>query len=338
MLLSSLTLNSLSAVLSLILGVVIYGVLFRHVRVWSKSADDHESEPDCNIPLSGNVLLIVDGSNGPIRLHRSRLVTGNIHKQRTSNTVLSFLKVVNGENQSDRMSLLQGLHSLLATHSSLFENAEIYFDGLGLNKNSKRSNNNNSKDGQDWNLSPWVTLKITPLFEEADGLILKVVQRRHAETHRLQHTNSHTPTESTITTTTTTTLRELRAMAMSDSNDKVPNDLLHNRNVYTLKRTSDGPGKSRQMLKPYTLLRGNSYFCLFGLANQHHLTRDVQRLSTSESLFQSVVNKYYLGGDGQKQTIVVSDDVHLRERVVEAGGFVMTFEQLWELLSSSNIR
>lgn len=32
--------------------------------------------------------------------------------------------------------------------------------------------------------------------------------------------------------------------------------------------------------------------------------------------------------------IVVTDDVFLRQRVIQAGGLVMTFQQLWDLLYS----
>ena len=58
------------------------------------------------------------------------------------------------------------------------------------------------------------------------------------------------------------------------------------------------------------------------------------------SLFTSTITKTTIRSEASAtniicqnfDTIVVTDDVFLRQRIINSGGYVMTFEQLWDLL------
>ena len=45
------------------------------------------------------------------------------------------------------------------------------------------------------------------------------------------------------------------------------------------------------------------------------------------------IEKRILKANAKNETVVVTDDILLRQRLVDVGAFVMTFEQLWNLLN-----
>ena len=87
-------------------------------------------------------------------------------------------------------------------------------------------------------------------------------------------------------------------------------------------------------------MRPESVFCLFvGVSNPQHVERDLHTMNRVRNILLSdCILKESLGSisnindEDETSTIVVTDDIFLRQRVVYARGLVMTFEQLWELL------
>lgn len=261
------------------------------------------------------MLLVVDGSNGAISLDRQTL----------SPNSLSMLHVVDGENKGDRISVIPELRSLLERWQ-LLEHAEVFFDGLGMGKKPE-----DPAVGTDCEISEHIIVRITPVLEEADGIIVQRVQERTSESPPLLPSSLPKTTDLDS------------ALSSCESHGS--------RIVYTIQRNAAGSGKSRRLLRPYNLLRPGSYFCLFGLLGDEKvkeelqeekisptssLCRDAKRLATTSKLLRPEVEQHVLGENGQKHTIVVTDDVFLRERVVDVGGFVMTFAQFWDLLVSAS--
>ena len=84
-------------------------------------------------------------------------------------------------------------------------------------------------------------------------------------------------------------------------------------------------------------MRPESYFCLFGLCQGY--SRDIKSLRSIRHLLVDRVVQYNTQSSQTPATtttttttIVATDDIFLRQRIVEAGGLVMTFEQLWDML------
>jgi len=140
--------------------------------------------------------------------------------------------------------------------------------------------------------------------------------------------------------------------------------------VVIVERTGIGPGKNRSIFQPLHLLRPYSVLCLFTTGFppklQHQSNQILQKLQTttqqhnfkwtnqqprkpprkpSSPFFElrtvrieSGTNKTTTRNDDEanlvtQATIVVTDDIYLRQRVVyDAKSFVMTFDQLWTLL------
>ena len=251
--------------------------------------------------VAGPVRLIIDGSNGPLRLDPAKLLAPEI----------SFLHVKNGVNCSDRLDLIPILREYLAARAAVLDGVDVYFDGRGVfpQKENLPSDYDPCK-GKDLPLNPHVQLKITPWWTEADGLIVQQVADRC--------------TEPLSTTSELASLEDVRQKALEFPKEEL------SWTVYTLWRKATGPGKARRILKRYDLLRPGSVFCLFGLSdpahNQHVLSQLQQSKVSWRRIYQSKLSK------DAAATIVATDDILLRQRIVEAGGYVVTFEQLWQWL------
>ena len=255
--------------------------------------------------MEGRVLFIVDGCNGPIRLDREMFRQKNGDQSQS----ISFLQVVNGENRGTRLALLVTLDRFLASRPNW--HADIYFDGLGVDVHSTWE-----LAGKEWNWTSSIRVKVTPLREEADNLIVQQIQ-------------SNNPLLDYGTTRQTMTLNE----ALQSLNDFSSPSQLPTNQVWVFQRNSSGPGRSRQILKRLGgLMRPESYFCLFGLCSNGY-TRNIKSLrSFRHLLVDTVVHYSNLSSSTTTTSIVATDDIFLRQRIVETGGLVMTFEQLWDML------
>jgi hypothetical protein len=237
--------------------------------------------------------LIIDGCNGPIRL-ADRLVNDKKHSWKC----VSMLRVINGENKGDRMDIVPKLDNLLVRDS--FGTVRILFDGVG-----KKSL---SIEGSKWMISPRISIEVTSIKDEADNVIVE-------EVSKLQPTKAHLIAET-----------NLSALLLHG-------DEFTQETVYRVRRTSEGPGRSRGVLQPLGLMRPDSVYCMFGFppSLSSKAIADAKRLRPMERLMKI---EHVRVVDGGHMTVVVTDDIFLRERVVEAGGFPMTFEQFWDLLTA----
>ena len=254
--------------------------------------------------MEEKILLIIDGCNGPIRFDRDTFLQNNNDGDPSQS--LSLLQVVNGENRGNRLSLLVTLERFLASRPDW--HADIYFDGLGVDVHSQWG-----IAGKEWHWKTNIHVKVTPLRDEADNLIVEQVQTKHSVFDER--------------TRKIITLDEALQQTSDDFSTASPS--MQNQ-VLVFQRNSNGPGKSRQILKRLGgLMRPESYFCLFwGVGKE--CTRDVKSLRSIRHLLVDHVIQY--STISPSTTIVVSDDIFLRQRIVEAGGLVLTFEQLWDML------
>lgn len=143
---------------------------------------------------------------------------------------------------------------------------------------------------------------------------------------------------------------DLNDFPISDRRDCTNSTIISS---YTITRNLEGPGKSRKRLKNLRLLREKSVLCLFpsGFGNslQANAICTTKNLLPAEKLIDCIekrlldvdlvldedmcicTNRHE--GMSVKSAVVVTDDILLRQRVVELGGHAMLFEQFWDLLS-----
>eukprot|EP00588_Corethron_pennatum_P009384 CAMPEP_0194276454 /NCGR_PEP_ID=MMETSP0169-20130528/9054_1 /TAXON_ID=218684 /ORGANISM="Corethron pennatum, Strain L29A3" /LENGTH=297 /DNA_ID=CAMNT_0039020187 /DNA_START=120 /DNA_END=1013 /DNA_ORIENTATION=+ len=237
--------------------------------------------------------LIIDGCNGPIRLLDPSKCKGDSRK------ALSFLRVINGESQKVRIDVVPKIDALLA--KEIFGNVRILFDGGGIK----------DKAGKKWTVSSRVSVEISGIGEEVDGIIVKELSKQQF-----------------VRVDRTVGSYDLREISQSFG-ENTGNDYSSDGVVYCLRRTSKGPGRSRTVLKQFQLLRPGSLYCIFGFAAAlcSSAVKDAKRLKGVRGLI-----KVYREEVNESMAVVVTDDVLLRQRVVDTGAFVMTFEQLWDLL------
>jgi hypothetical protein len=300
-----------------------------------------DKQPFLSTPTSrvSQVTLLIDGCNGPMRLDRNLLWTKG-HEINDSNTrrhVISLLQVVGDENRGDRIWLVPALQAFLERHQW---QSTIYFDGVGVGgvapteaTTTTTTCVQESLHGREWQLSNRIVLQVTHRYDEADNVIVQQVeqQRRNLERTRVQ-----IPKEISLSDAYQL-VRERRSRSSSSHADDDPV-------AFTFLRNANGCGKSRTLVKKYGLMRPESVFCLFvGVSDPPHVDRDLQCMSRIRNLLLSdCILKEFIGSnssdhddnyrDDMTTTIVVTDDIFLRQRVVYARGLVMTFEQLWELL------
>jgi hypothetical protein len=287
-------------------------------------------------PRENGNLLIIDGCNGPIRFNKLSSTRESPHI--LEDYQISFLRVVNGVNRDERMELLPKIEQALR-RLTCFNRAVIYFDGLGM-----KSIENVQRD-----ITPWIKLEVTDRNQEVDDAIVDLVVKRNSgkgddnnrealinvfnsldDAGSLDDAILHlrkTPNATSLTSTST--------IASENESMKLPMHSCQDYNVYTVTRNDQGSGKSRGLLKPLCLLRPSSVFCLFGssfMPPLHEKSKfNLKQLSTTSA--KKLVDKVEMRAlNAHNESIVVTDDIFLRQRIVDAGGFVMTFEQLWVLL------
>jgi len=302
-----------SVVDSTLWGVALFilAVLFHR---WISAADTgsrrNKSSAGAQVPHSEKVLLIVDGCNGPIRLDRDVMLKS--HDENALSRSVSFLQVVEGENRQDRIHLVEALNRWVASKEWLGQ-AELYFDGLGVDKYSKYGLMGRSLD-----LSEHVRLKVTLNHDEVDNVIVQQVYTRQSITEEdALMTSDHT------------------CLGIQDVYDKFSRGYYRDGwHALIYRRNSNGSGKSRQVVKRFGLMRPGSVFCLFGFSDAKQAARDARTLVSIQRLLEDeVVQRSFQDvREQRRQTLVATDDIFLRQRIVEAGGLVLTFEQLWELL------
>jgi hypothetical protein len=303
--------NALPAALIALIVVL----LLDRFRFWQDG--NHKTSTARDIP-HGQVLLIVDGCNGPIRFDRDLFLSSHNNNNKSAwSQSISLLHVVNDENRGDRIHLVQALDRFVAVQERWLGRAEVYFDGLGVDKQSKFE-----LAGREWDLTDLVGLKVTPVREEADNVIVELVQQRRS------NISEPLPNQDTLD------LQDCCDRISHSSND------VKDEEAFVFLRNSNGSGRSRQLVKRFGMMRPDSVFCLFGFAESCHTARDAKSMSAIRHLLSKLDRHSFDDIQSQRrETIVATDDVFLRQRIVEAGGLVMTFEQLWELLvPTSRIR
>ena len=328
----------------------IYWMHFRNAQKAPSSPSMNSSAhtPQDSPRENGNI-LIIDGCNGPIRFDRDssisgQAVTSNDDHNYNHEYPLSFLRVSNGVNRGERMQLLPKIQQALST-LPCFNRSVVYFDGLGM----KRIENEQRE------ITPWIRMEVTNRTEEVDDVIVDLVVERNARKEKVHGPNT---SDNNMTTTLFDGLDESARLddalmhLQNNSKDQDPQQQQqqqhHEReqpitrqhappdfSVYTVTRNEQGSGKARGLLKPLCMLRPSSVFCLFGSSFRAPLYEkslgNVKELRSKRWLLSKVEVRRL---EADHETFVVTDDIHLRERIVHAGGFVMTFEQLWTLLDS----
>lgn len=287
------------------------------------------------------VTLLIDGCNGPMSLDRNLLLLkkGNDNKS-TRQQIISLLRVVGDENRGERIWLVPALEAFLERHK--WQSA-IYFDGVGVvdpaQAMTKTTTTTTSVEdakesfhGREWHLSSRIALHVTRRYDEADNVIVEQVEQQR---QKLDGTRIRIPQTISLKDTCQLVSARRSRSSSSDANDDAV--------AFTFLRNANGCGKSRTLVKRYGLMRPESVFCLFvGVSDPQHLHRDLRAMDRVRNLLLSdCILKGSLGsssscgdndGEYETSTIVVTDDIFLRQRVVYARGLVMTFEQLWELL------
>lgn len=280
----------------------------------------HVSSSSSTNGPSDKVLLIIDGCNGPIRLDREHF----LHSQDKSHSI-SLLQVVHGENRGTRIPLLQALLKLCRTTGTYTIDTkfphwqvQIYFDGLGIDKQYKWG-----MAGREWDWNDRISVKVTPIWEEADNKIVELVQKQQQQQEQRLHTENAVRQEMNLQET----FEHCLCASMTTNSTTIRNTPVSNSDqVLLFQRNNHGPGRSRQLVKRLGLMRPESVYCWLPVCDRDY--RDLKSLqSIRRLLVDNVVQKSLTS-----QTIVATDDIFLRQRIVESGGLVMTFEQLWELL------
>lgn len=304
-----------TAIVSILLLSTLLWILSPRRRLKTSS-----SSQDTQRPREDGNLLIIDGSNGPLRFDRHPTAScGERSTAIEDESSISFLRVVNGVSKGERMELVSSVQIALQ-YLSYLESAVIYFDGLGMT--------NEYRKGKEWEISPYIRVNVTDKKSEVDDVIVRRCIERYSSMDDRK--------DRLITTTTFACLQDtlLHLKTPTPSNSAETSEEC---NVYTIVRNEDGGGKSRCLLKPLCLLRRSSVSCLFGSSFSSSLHK--QSIKSLEQLSSSARRLF---GENKVralkksfETIVVTDDIFLRQRIVDAGGIVMTFEQFWILLKKT---
>jgi hypothetical protein len=276
-------------------------LIFISTCLWFYRRKERDSKPH------GSNLLIIDGCNGPLKLNKISLLDESRENISFRNKCISLLRIQGGEVKSDLVFLLQNkvLKLLFNNRHLALDTVKIFFDGRGMKEIQNRSWQNFDYS----NKKNTVQVIITHQNDEADDVIVRLVQQRI----------KHPP--------------QIHSSLLDDvkSHSKVCHD---DACILTLLRNEEGSGKSRRLLKPYCLVRPGSIYSLPFMTPEvrRQSLHDLHKLLHNNSkLFQNYVQRRILNKNNE--TIVVTDDVYLRQRVLVAGGVVLTFEQLWSLLS-----
>ena len=276
-------------------------------------------------------LFIIDGCNGPLKLAKTPLNATSDDVSLPS-TLISFLHVKNGESRGDRIDLLPKIDKLLRTMDCL-NRAVVFFDGKGMKQINDRT----------WNVNPWIQVQITKSRDEVDDVIVDLIaersrQREDESTMMAKHNfsttfNCHLQTFDSIVDAIADVSNDNTIFGRTECKDMA---------VYTLTRNEQGGGRKRKHLKPLCLLRPNSPFCVFSPSSIGNITPWFQKseISTLKQMSNFKIHqllgrieKRILKANAKNETVVVTDDILLRQRLVDVGAFVMTFEQLWNLLN-----
>jgi hypothetical protein len=251
------------------------------------------------------------------------------------------------EEPPNRLDMIPLLHKLVTKPP--FDSVSVIFDGNSI---TKRPNNrvptddeivdDNIVQGSLWdvhgntkaarilrqrgNNNHPVTIEITGLYDEADNIIVDTVEDYH----------------------------RLRSEVESERHPGFEEPPRNTTRIQVVRRTDRGAGKNRRLFQPLGLLRPDSVACLFesSCSDGEESTSYERLASDSTQILQTLrrnnpgnvflelkepfIVRHAADTDTDSATptvpIVASDDVFLRQRAVQEGGYVMTFHQLWLLL------
>ena len=319
--LNQLDANSCVAIVSVVLPLILIWLGLEWIR---STTDLPPKIPRPNPEEKGN-LFIIDGCNGPLKLAKTPFDTESRDNSQNS-TSISFLHVKNGESRGDRMDLLPKIDSLLHTMDS-FNRAVVFFDGKGMKQIKNRQ----------WNVNSWLEVKVTDSKDEVDDVVVELIEARtRAKNDSMTGTNNPTKTSDRVC------LEDAIADICTSTTSSEEHEGCTNITIYTLVRNEQGGGRKRSHLKPLCLLRPNSPFCAFASSSTkitvpwfQKSEKSTLRQMSNWKIHQLIdkIEKITLQAKSENETVVVTDDILLRQRIVASGGFVMTFEQLWNLLT-----
>lgn len=284
--------------------IVVVGLIISLIRIFRR--------PETCIEYYGSNLLIIDGCNGPLKLNKTDLFDDFNPKSNCAKRIeksIILMRMKSGTvSQNEFVHPLQNeiLKNLFRNHVMSLGNIAIYFDGRGMKMVENREATYRFNEKQK------VDIRVTRKDCEVDNVVVDIVKDRR---RNLTSTPIQTPVE------------HLKIQASLLSGEEPV--------IFNLTRNDRGPGKARILLKPYCLVRPTSVYslpCITPKLKRRSIADMNVLLGIKSTLnhFQSHAESRVLAKDSE--TFVITDDVHFRQRVVEAGGIVLTFEQLWFLL------
>jgi hypothetical protein len=222
---------------------------------------------------------------------------------------------------------------------------------------------------REYNVSDRICVEITGIYEEGDNVIVEKVecwqqqrqdqqQLRQLEVTEVAKDRDHTLSNSLEEKLHISSRRQHDDPSTTGNIEKVCIDKnvaeLSNGSpviITVVNRSDQGPGKARTILQPLGLLRPESVLCLFksgfgSKALESEAICTLSKLRYHSRIGKTVIasiNEVMLGGQKSlhgppslvRSVIVVTDDIFLRQRVVNRYGFVMSFQQLWILLAET---
>jgi hypothetical protein len=312
--------------------------------------------------------VMVDGCNGPIRFSDRHLehadtenwrnvvsmthdqVGGNSKNRKQQNGPKGYSNA-GKHNAKDSLDVIPLFQQLSASDDSPFDTFSIIFDGVSRKGRHSKAPEEESFKRKEWKIDDHITIEITGLYDETDNIIVERVEKWDQQ-NESKHETGDVETLSRMLEKTSLSLtieKDKRETEPLDQNGGDKHDGVAC-TVIVVKRSNMGPGKARTILQPLGLFRAESVSCLFiqGFASaalelhaNDTLQKKLNHPRVGQNLIQSRQERVLVFSNDQENSdsqekpsypLVVTDDVYLRQRIANHGGFVMTFQQLWILL------
>ena len=263
----------------------------------------------------------------------------------------------------ESLDVIPLFQKLSSDEISPFNTFSIIFDGASRNQRATEATDADSSTIKEWIVDKNIRIEITGLYDETDNVLVDRVKKWSCSEQLQQSSNELDELtrmlESTSLSPKCERLNEESSGLYFNTNGCTTTTTTGDAScvVTVLKRSSMGPGKGRTILQPLGLLRPESVSCFFsrGFASvaleceaSNTLTRKLNHPRLGSNLITLKKDLVLTCKDPpsledrnrekNKETshgypVIVTDDVFLRQRVMEHGGLVMTFHQLWILLT-----
>jgi hypothetical protein len=258
-------------------------------------------------------------------------------------------------------------HLLVSSEPPLFDSVSVIFDGISqskrpiINTTKKYQRDDNQDDDKEelpcsatskdtskiWKVEENLNLyiEITGIYDETDNVIVRRVEN-------YQNHQTQTQQVDLLTDSFQRNLNVSSSSAAATSKRGVGKANTDSIGITVVRRSELGCGKNRTLLQSMLLQRPHSVLCLYnGFSSQlsqqsdHILQKKLRRNpKVNNNIFDSItVHTFFRDEDTTTTTttmtttstaahaipIVVTDDVYLRQRVVQHHGCVMSFHQSW---------